>query len=235
MNKLRSWLKTPSFLPWIGFACTFGYFGLIIQIYGERLFELQFMPLNEVGDFLAGAFGPVAFLWLIIGYIMQNIDLNLTRNISTESLDHQKRLQQISFKKSHDESQPELDFEKVTFESKIDNELNFKIVVRNSGARISNFYIYDYPSSESSIYMDQLIKKIDSDSSEKFYLTIPITFFNEQPLNQITLNAAFLDNRKEHKETEVKITCYNKNYPVNYHVSIYMIPTFIAGDNSYDH
>ncbi|MBL5979743.1 hypothetical protein JAO85_20915 [Comamonas sp. NyZ500] len=33
------------------------------------------MPLNEVGDFLAGAFGPLAILWLVLGYFQQGIEL----------------------------------------------------------------------------------------------------------------------------------------------------------------
>ena len=32
--------------------------------------------LNEWGDFLAGAFGPVAFLWLVIGYLQQGKELS---------------------------------------------------------------------------------------------------------------------------------------------------------------
>ncbi len=33
------------------------------------------MPLNEVGDFLAGSFSPLAFAWLAYGYWMQNREL----------------------------------------------------------------------------------------------------------------------------------------------------------------
>jgi hypothetical protein len=33
------------------------------------------MPLNEVGDFLAGSFSPLAFFWLAYGYFMQNKEL----------------------------------------------------------------------------------------------------------------------------------------------------------------
>ena len=34
---------------------------------------------NELGDFLAGVFSPLAFLWLIVGYFLQASELNLTR------------------------------------------------------------------------------------------------------------------------------------------------------------
>ncbi|POC19456.1 hypothetical protein CRN42_13715 [Vibrio vulnificus] len=33
------------------------------------------MNLNEWGDFLAGITAPVAFLWLIIGYFLQRVEL----------------------------------------------------------------------------------------------------------------------------------------------------------------
>lgn len=33
------------------------------------------MDLNEVGDFLAGAFGPVTILWLVLGFFQQGIEL----------------------------------------------------------------------------------------------------------------------------------------------------------------
>ncbi|MEK2177169.1 hypothetical protein WOB82_23010 [Vibrio parahaemolyticus] len=40
------------------------------------------MSLNECGDFLAGVTAPIAFLWLIIGYMLQRKELNL----NTEAL-----------------------------------------------------------------------------------------------------------------------------------------------------
>ena len=30
--------------------------------------DFQSLKLNELGDFLAGVFGPVAFLWLVLGF-----------------------------------------------------------------------------------------------------------------------------------------------------------------------
>ncbi|HDL9439108.1 TPA: hypothetical protein PX767_002774 [Vibrio cholerae] len=35
------------------------------------------MSLNEWGDFLAGVTAPIAFLWLIIGYMLQRKELSL--------------------------------------------------------------------------------------------------------------------------------------------------------------
>jgi hypothetical protein len=36
------------------------------------------LKLNELGDFLAGAFGPIAFLWLILGFSQQGRELKLS-------------------------------------------------------------------------------------------------------------------------------------------------------------
>jgi len=65
-------------LAWIGAIFTAVYFsGFTWFIFG-RLPELQIMPLNNVGDFLAGAFGPIAFFWLILGFMQQGVELRLS-------------------------------------------------------------------------------------------------------------------------------------------------------------
>lgn len=40
-----------------------------------RFDELICLDLNELGDFLAGAFGPVALAWLVFGYFQQGDEL----------------------------------------------------------------------------------------------------------------------------------------------------------------
>ncbi|GED78403.1 hypothetical protein PFL02_52530 [Pseudomonas fluorescens] len=36
------------------------------------------LKLNELGDFLAGVFGPIAFLWLVLGFLQQGRELKLS-------------------------------------------------------------------------------------------------------------------------------------------------------------
>jgi len=59
----------------IGIAITVLYTGLLLLLVHDRLTSLQTMFLNEVGDFLAGAFGPLAIFWLIIGFFQQGVEL----------------------------------------------------------------------------------------------------------------------------------------------------------------
>jgi hypothetical protein len=42
-----------------------------------RFESVKEMPLNSIGDFLAGFFSPLAFLWLVFGYFQQGEELKL--------------------------------------------------------------------------------------------------------------------------------------------------------------
>ncbi|MDD2054969.1 hypothetical protein NPS46_20685 [Pseudomonas putida] len=62
-------------LALIGIVFTLLYGVFSWWLIGDRVQTLHSMPLNEVGDFLAGAFGPVAILWLVLGFFQQGIEL----------------------------------------------------------------------------------------------------------------------------------------------------------------
>lgn len=62
-------------LHWIGGIITVLYIGFMSFMIAGRLSELRELPLNSLGDFLAGAFGPVAFLWLVLGFLQQGEEL----------------------------------------------------------------------------------------------------------------------------------------------------------------
>jgi len=50
------------------------------------------LPLNAIGDFLAGAFAPLAFLWLVIGYRQQNIELSLNTDTLVAQLEEMRQM-----------------------------------------------------------------------------------------------------------------------------------------------
>jgi len=63
------------------------------------------MPLNEVGDFLAGVFGPLALFWLILGFLQQGKELQqntqaleLQAEELRNSVQQQKELVKVSKK-----------------------------------------------------------------------------------------------------------------------------------------
>lgn len=65
-------------LAWVGTIFTAIYLFAFTAFIFRRLPQLQTMELNEVGDFLAGAFGPIAFFWLILGFMQQGAELRVS-------------------------------------------------------------------------------------------------------------------------------------------------------------
>lgn len=75
---------------------------------GALLVILKFEPaksmsLNELGDFMAGFFSPVAFLWLVVGYFQQGEELKLNTkalelqaNELKQSVEQQKELVEVT-------------------------------------------------------------------------------------------------------------------------------------------
>jgi hypothetical protein len=64
----------------IGVVATIAYIAAIVALRWNdfhSLEALQKLKLNELGDFLAGVFGPLSFFWLIIGYVQQQKELML--------------------------------------------------------------------------------------------------------------------------------------------------------------
>ena len=62
----------------VGVVVTGLYLALVVTLVYLKRDTLPSLGLNEVGDFLAGVFGPVAFLWLILGYLQQGRELKLS-------------------------------------------------------------------------------------------------------------------------------------------------------------
>ena len=62
-------------LSTIGILLTLAYLLGITIFFEGRVSEIRAMEPNNVGDFLAGVFGPITILWLILGYFQQGIEL----------------------------------------------------------------------------------------------------------------------------------------------------------------
>ena len=71
------------------------YIGGILAFRGGDAWELlRAGNLNELGDFLAGLFTPLAFGWLVYGYLLQSSELRLQREeltLTREQLGKQTR------------------------------------------------------------------------------------------------------------------------------------------------
>lgn len=65
-------------LLWLGLVFSAAYCLVMWWTVGDRFGSLKTMDLNSVGDFLAGAFSPLAFLWLVLGFIQQGFELRVS-------------------------------------------------------------------------------------------------------------------------------------------------------------
>lgn len=72
-----NWWCSRNFEFW-AVCFTAVYIGGSILIMSARFDELLKLDLNEIGDLSAGVFGPVALLWLILGYVQQGKELKLS-------------------------------------------------------------------------------------------------------------------------------------------------------------
>lgn len=63
--------KSTKLLQGIGWL----YLGGSLLVFFLRWNEVRALELNELGDLLAGIFSPLAFLWLVLGYLQQGREL----------------------------------------------------------------------------------------------------------------------------------------------------------------
>jgi hypothetical protein len=91
---------------------TVAYLLLISATVGFKFQELQELKLNELGDFLAGVFGPIAFLWLVLGFLQQGRELKLSSDalqLQAEELRNSVEQQKELVSVSREQVQAELD------------------------------------------------------------------------------------------------------------------------------
>ncbi|OJK06370.1 hypothetical protein [Acinetobacter baumannii] len=112
---------------WVFIILTGCYFFILYNFFGITPDQVKTLPPNEIGDFLAGAFSPLAFLFLILGYLqntqalkMQSKELKASTDALnqqaiqlTKNVEEQRRLfsvtkQELEIK--HFEARPHLTF-----------------------------------------------------------------------------------------------------------------------------
>lgn len=93
------------------------YLAWVAYLILPKIGGLSQLELNAIGDFFAGIFGPLAFLWLVLGYFQQgqelrqnNEALQLQAQELKNSVDQQRELVDVSRK------QVEVELENIRFE-----------------------------------------------------------------------------------------------------------------------
>lgn len=147
-------------LTTIGLALTLSYLLGIGFLVIDELAEIASLPLNELGDFLTGVFGPIAVFWLVLGYFQQGRELSLSvRALELQaeelkqSVEQQTRIAELThqqleheFSRFRDEQLSRSKLEQgafiVTHEgnySRSDGETEHHVSVVNLGQAVANF------------------------------------------------------------------------------------------------
>jgi hypothetical protein len=76
MDEVKTEKRRGHWIAPFGLALSVAYLGfwgwILFPIKWQRLRD---MDLNAIGDFLAGGFAPLAFLWLVLGFFQQRVEL----------------------------------------------------------------------------------------------------------------------------------------------------------------
>lgn len=69
--------QAPDWRIWLGLSVTFGWLllGALYVSANIGWVNIEDTPADQLGNFLEGAFAPLAFLWLVIGYFLQQKEL----------------------------------------------------------------------------------------------------------------------------------------------------------------
>ena len=124
--------------------------------------ELSPISLNELGDFLAGAFGPLAIFWLILGFFQQGEELKNSvatlklqadelRNsveqqrelveVTRQTLEHDSRLLELQLQQRKSDKRPIFQFD-LSFKMSYQRHNSiYNFYIKNAGAAASNVEI----------------------------------------------------------------------------------------------
>lgn len=83
-------IEGPNFFK-IGFWLTLVYVGSVVGFSLWDWIDMRAMKPHEWGDFLAGVFGPLALLWVVLGFLQQGSELRNSRDallLQAEELRH---------------------------------------------------------------------------------------------------------------------------------------------------
>lgn len=147
------WWRSRS-LEWWATHITGFYVAGALMIMGARFDELILLELNEIGDLSAGVFGPVAFLWLVLGYVQQGRELKLSSKalqLQAEEL-RESVLQQTELARATNQSlknhelslEPIFHFDFSNVEEEFiegDHYINNNFMLHNSGTHCEHVYV----------------------------------------------------------------------------------------------
>lgn len=188
--------------------------------------EITPLSLNEIGDFLAGAFGPLAMFWVVLGFFQQGEELQNSVDalklqakelqnsveqqkemvaVTRDGLEHERQILGLEEKKRKDELQPNFE---ISFgaSSKSGDLFTYQLSITNLGNTVTQFATLVEVGGERLFSLERSIfKNLDTnghrDSKRRKTISEPIrieiTFFDsERDKFRSTFEARLVENDK---------------------------------------
>ena len=167
------------------------------------------LGLNGIGDFLAGSFSPLAFAWLVYGYLMQSRELRENTHESREA--HKLSREQLRFHKrlNREERLREFNVNQPHFSvmaAFLDGQPILKLRIDNSGSKVTNFLIYSpnkFNVAEDVFLKYPALNVLDENSPYH----LDLDYFDEilEDRKIITYPITFYDGLRQLQKTELRV------------------------------
>lgn len=154
------------------------------------------MTPNEWGDFLAGSSAPLAFLWLILGYLQQGQELQLNTQVLQlqveelkESVRQQRELVEVT-RLQLESDREVLQLEKVARKDALRPHFMFKMV---GGSFSSNHEEYALQLTNAGGGVTNVVASISVENTEHNFLKTPMLFQTSEVRATIALDSPIPD------------------------------------------
>lgn len=200
-------IEGPNFFR-IGFWLTLTYLTLVLGFSFWDWIDVARMKPNEWGDFLAGVFGPLALLWVVLGFLQQGSELKNSRDallLQAEelknSVEQQKALVEVSREQVKSEIEalnesrqqaslqirPKLRIE-FSFAMSLGQTIQRHFKVINDGEICVNLSLFIYVGTKS--FEVTKIGELSKNAKAEFTIDKPI---NDPDYGMIAIRAGFVD------------------------------------------
>lgn len=173
----------------IGIVFSVAYPTAIVVWRWSDLLTIGNCPLNELGDFLAGVVGPLAILWLVLGFLQQGEELRqntralqmqadeLKRSVEQhkELVETEKAVLELQSRKSIRDRQPNFTIAQSGLSCRnVSTRIGtYGITIKNEGAHASNVALDFIPTIQPN-YPDQIgIDTIPSGAERTLWWSLP--------------------------------------------------------------
>ncbi|WP_171178507.1 hypothetical protein [Ruegeria sp. HKCCD8929] len=193
--------------------------GLPVAMYFGVL-NVKPLEINELGDFLAGAFGPLAIFWLVLGFFQQSKELqnsvdalNLQAKelahsveqqkemvrVTRETLEHEREVLSLQAQAQKNRLQPKLDI-KFGANSKTGTQYRYFARVNNIGHTVANFSIDFFFNARSFLHVNKELLRFEDTAEHRSNNNL------EAITEPLTAIATFDDSEGDTFESEYQVT-----------------------------